>query len=110
AVDGLFSYTGGTDEGFNAALFDVSGLYTGHSGQWTHVSAHVPSSFYSTQISARVGWIDGIVPPASPSDSSDAPLFGPGASFAFAGLLLVCGAAFPGGRARPAAPHAPPSA
>lgn len=86
AVDGPFNTTN-TGSGFNAALFDVGGLYAGGSANWQKVTDRpwdIPSSFYASQISANLNWIDGIVPPGSGVEPTDAPLL-PGA-----GGLMLC--------------------
>jgi len=68
SVDAYFSYSGGSDPGFIAALFDCRALYFGSAGGWNLIQSAlpVPTGFYASRVSARVNWIDSIVPPASP--------------------------------------------
>jgi len=50
---------------FNAALFDMGGYYEGAGEDWTlhpDEDDDVPSLHYATRISARSGWIAGVVP------------------------------------------------
>jgi hypothetical protein len=95
AVDGPFNTTN-TGPGFNAAIFDLRGLYHGNSSSWILVSgpAAVPGGFYASRISSRVGWIDSITPPQVAIDSTDVPLLSPAQSLAFGGLLLGVGTFF----------------
>jgi len=68
AVDGLFSFTGGSDLGFSAALFDAGGLYVGSQNNWTFladVPADIATSFYATRISANQTWIQQVIPEPS---------------------------------------------
>lgn len=62
-VDAHFSTTGGADAGFNAAIFDVRGLYYGSAGKWKLVSGPAPvrSGFYSTRVSGHLPWIDRVL-------------------------------------------------
>jgi hypothetical protein len=63
-VDAYFSLAGGSDPGFNAALYDMGGFYLGTPGDYTLLSntgQDVPSSFYSTRISANSEWINGVI-------------------------------------------------
>ncbi len=93
AVDGPFNTTN-SGNGFNAALFDVRGLYIDNNGTWQLVSGPlpVPSGFYATRVSVRTAWIDSIVPPETMPDSTDAPLLPPGGSLVLALSLLGAGA------------------
>jgi hypothetical protein len=89
AVDGPFNTTD-TGSGFNAAIFDASGLYISDNGTWVQIpdmGEVVPMGFYSTRVSARAAWIDSIV--ASAGSGGDAPLFS-GAQTAI--LLAAIGA------------------
>lgn len=63
AVDGPFNTTN-TGAGFNAAIFDLRGLYYGGNPTWELIggSLPIPSSFYATRVSVRTAWIDSIVP------------------------------------------------
>jgi hypothetical protein len=74
AVDCCFNTTNSGD-GFQAAIFDVRGLYFGNaSSGWTKYSGPtdcktgdtcllnpLPAGFYSTRVSARLSWIDSIL-------------------------------------------------
>jgi hypothetical protein len=64
AVDGPFrTVPAGTP--FNAALYDAGGLEYEDPPGWTAVeegAQNIASSFYSTRISASLGWISGIAP------------------------------------------------
>lgn len=60
SVDGQFSHT--NSGGFDAALVDMKGLYVGSGTDWTLVSDHVPSGFYSTRVAARYTWITNVIP------------------------------------------------
>jgi hypothetical protein len=65
AVDGKWSYSGGSDTGFNAAIFDEGGLYLGNQNKWTYItdqSTDIPSHFYSTRISSYQDWILSVIP------------------------------------------------
>jgi hypothetical protein len=55
AVDGPFSTSSGGTGAFNAAMFDTTGLFA----QGGH--APNPSTFYSTEIAARKGFIESVV-------------------------------------------------
>lgn len=74
AVDGPFNTTK-TGGGFNAAIFDASGLYASDNGVWVLIPdmGDVPTGFYATRVSVRAAWIDSIVPSGESSD--DSPLF-----------------------------------
>ena len=62
-VDGPF-YTSSTGAGgFNAALFDTTGLYE-YDGT-NYVAANNPSGFYATEIAANLAFINGVVPEPS---------------------------------------------
>src|SRR2546422_7564805 len=65
AVDGPYNPTN-SGPGFNAAIFDEGGLYKGGEGNWVltpPLPANQPGSFYSTRISARADWINGVKDP-----------------------------------------------
>jgi hypothetical protein len=72
SVDGPFSNDGTTNTQFQAALTDLRGLYYLSSpSAWTLLPTNypvaVPSSFYSSRISANIAWINSViffVPPA----------------------------------------------
>ena len=102
AVDGPFN-TSPTGTAFNAALFDVRGVYahTTSDTVWTLItgSSPVPSGLYATRVSARVAWIDTIVPPETPG--GDAPLLTPPLLGLLAVLLAGCGIWFLPRPARP---------
>lgn len=96
AVDASFNTTN-TGAGFNAAIFDARGLYIGSAGNWSLVggSSPVPSSFYSTRISVRAAWIDGILATTPPSlPPTPMPASSTAAVIALALLLLGAGAWF----------------
>jgi hypothetical protein len=64
-VDGPFNTTN-TGDGFQAALFDVRGLYAGNgSGGWTYITgvSPVPSGFHATRVSVRAEWINSVLFP-----------------------------------------------
>ncbi len=63
-VDAYFSLTGGSESGFNAALYDMGGFYVGTPANYTLLAntvPDVPSSFYSTRISSNAEWINGVI-------------------------------------------------
>lgn len=67
AVEGPFNTTN-SGSGFNAALFDVGGLYYTNdvTKTWDYITpqaADIPASFYATSISARQDWITSIIVP-----------------------------------------------
>ena len=95
AVDGPFNTTN-SGSGFNAAIFDLRGLYYNGAGGWTKVSGPtaVPTGFYVTRISPRTAWIDGIVPPQAEELSNDAPLLTPIEFIGFAASLFGVGIFF----------------
>jgi PKD repeat protein len=72
SVDGPFSRDGTTNTQFEAALLDLRGLYyLSGPNAWTLVPTNypvtVPTSFYSSRISANISWIKSViefVPPA----------------------------------------------
>jgi hypothetical protein len=68
-VDGFFSTDGTANTQFDAALLDAGGLWVGGGTNWTFVpdgTADVPSSFYSTSISANMNWISSVIPEPAP--------------------------------------------
>jgi PKD repeat protein len=73
AVDGPFSTDGTTNTQFDAALLDIGGSYVESVSNGATVWVLVPqqpftqpSSFYSTRVSANLGWIDGVINAALP--------------------------------------------
>lgn len=67
AVDGPFNTTN-TGAGFSAAIFDAGGLYYTNdvTKTWDYITPQatdIPASFYATSVSARQGWIMGIIVP-----------------------------------------------
>ncbi|MDQ6625647.1 MAG: hypothetical protein M3Y69_05830 [Verrucomicrobiota bacterium] len=58
------SFSSGSDAGgpFNAAMFDERGSYTA-TGSLVTGGAAVPSGFYASRISSRLGWITSIISP-----------------------------------------------
>jgi hypothetical protein len=65
SVDGPFSHDGTTSTEFEAALDDVRGLYYMVTNAWTLVPTNypvaIPTSFYSSRVSASYAWINGVV-------------------------------------------------
>ncbi len=62
-VDGLFTKAD-AGSGFSAAIFDARGFYMENDDQTFSLitgDANVPTCFYSTQVSARFAWIEGVV-------------------------------------------------
>jgi len=65
-VDGPFSHDGTTSTQFNGALVDLRGLYYMSSpGTWALVPTNnlvaIPTSFYSSRVSANISWINSII-------------------------------------------------
>ena len=65
-VDGPFSHDGTTNTQFNAAMMDLRGLYYQNSTNgWTLIPTNypvaVPSSFYSSRVSAHINWINSVI-------------------------------------------------
>lgn len=66
AVDGPF-YPGPSTTGkFDAALYDAHGYYVKDGEQFVQITGErpVPSGFYSTRISSKLGWIHSVLDPA----------------------------------------------
>lgn len=63
AVEGPFS-TNTTDAGFDAAVYDMFGLYhySKSLGAWIPYATHDPSSFISSRVSAHYDWITNTIP------------------------------------------------
>jgi hypothetical protein len=64
-VEGPFSFTGAADDaGFNAALFDMRGLFERGGNDWVLVSGTnpAPAAAYSSRISSRVNAIYSLIP------------------------------------------------
>ena len=61
-VDSAFNTTD-AGEGFNAALFDIRGLYVGKGNNWKLISGPSPvlSGFYASRISVHTAWIDSVI-------------------------------------------------
>ena len=82
SVDGPFSLDGTADTQFEAALLDMGGLYVSGVTNWTFIPVQpfdLPSSFYSTRVSANLGWINSAITtaPVAPVASFEAtPAFG----------------------------------
>jgi hypothetical protein len=89
AVDGPFNTTN-SGSGFDAALFDASGLYFDDDGTWVLVPGPgpVPSGFYATRVSVRASWIDSIAP-QPPTDTDTPVLSGPQTMALALGLLGI---------------------
>ncbi len=100
AVDGPFNTTD-TGSGFNAAIFDASGLYAFDSGtgQWVLIPniGPVATGFYSTRVSARAAWIDSIVPAGAGRD--DLPLLSGVEAMILATAVAAVGVHFTASRA-----------
>ena len=63
-TDPFVSTNGQNGSGFNAALVDYGGLYTGGDGQWVQYPDSpndIPAAFYSTRISANLTWIASVI-------------------------------------------------
>lgn len=56
SVDGKFNTTN-TGAGFDAAIYDAYGLYYGAGTNWTLITNHVASGFYSSRVSAHYAWL-----------------------------------------------------
>lgn len=61
AVDGLWSYDE-TGPGFNAAIYDQSGLFLGNDTDGYEDAGEGPSNFYATRISSYDNWILSVIP------------------------------------------------
>ena len=66
SVDGPFSHDGTTNTEFEAALVDLRGLYyMASTNTWTLIPTNypvaVPTSFYSSRVSANFSWINSVV-------------------------------------------------
>lgn len=65
AISDPYISTNGVDgSGFNAALVDYGGLYTGGDGNWqlvTNQVADIAGYFISTRVSVRVSWINSVI-------------------------------------------------
>jgi hypothetical protein len=62
-VDGLYNLTN-SGVGFQAAIFDQGGLYTGSESNWTFVAetpAPQPGAFYATRVSSHLPWIAAVL-------------------------------------------------
>jgi hypothetical protein len=63
AVDGPYNLTN-SGAGFDAAIFDAGGLYTGTEGNWSFMperATNQPGAFYATRVSAHVAWIQSVL-------------------------------------------------
>ena len=63
-VDYQYSYTGGSDAGFLASIFDQGGLYIGAANNWTLVpdqTSNTPGASYATRISSNLNWIYSVI-------------------------------------------------
>ncbi len=73
-VDGPFSTDGTTNTEFDAAFLDMDGFYvlsvtntvSGVMTNWIQITSSVPSSFYSTRVSANLAWIEEVTNSFSP--------------------------------------------
>ncbi|HEY3594258.1 MAG TPA: hypothetical protein VGL13_10290 [Polyangiaceae bacterium] len=78
AVDGPFYPDTSGNGGFNAALFDARGLYSSDGANpptYTLIAgdAPVPSGFYPTRISSKLGWIYSVTDPSGDLDGDGLP-------------------------------------
>jgi hypothetical protein len=77
AVDGPFSVNSSGTPAFDEALFDGRGFYVPDgAGGWQLFgsgSNAVPSGFYSSQVSARLGWILSVISPTADDDGDGLP-------------------------------------
>lgn len=62
SVDGYFNTTNSTNGFFDASLYDAYGLYIGDGANWTLITNHVPSGFYSSRVSTHYAWITNVIP------------------------------------------------
>ena len=82
AIDGPFSLDGTTNTQFDAALVDMGGFYVSSGTNWTYIPDQpfdIPSSFYSTRVSANVSWINSVIaaaPVAPVAGFAATPTFG----------------------------------
>lgn len=64
-VDGPFSFDSAGSNAFQAAMFDLRGLYVSDGTNWvlipTNSPAEEPGSFYCTRVSAQLGWLHNII-------------------------------------------------
>ena len=63
-ADGRYSYTGGSDPGFSASIFDKGGLYIGSTNSWTYINdqtSNIPGASYATRVSANLTWIYSVI-------------------------------------------------
>jgi hypothetical protein len=63
-ADQWYSYTGGSDPGFRAAIFDKGGLWTGSPGNWSYVqdkTTDIPARSYGTRIYSNLTWIYSVI-------------------------------------------------
>lgn len=103
AVVGPFNTTD-TGTGFNAAIFDASGLYVFNNGKWALIPdiGTAPTGFFATRVSARAAWIDSIVPAGG--NCGDTPLFsGPESTILAVAVAAIgaCGSWRPVSAGRP---------
>ena len=78
SVDGPYYPDASGNGGFNAALFDSRGLYVSDEQSPPHYTlisgeAPVPSGFYPTRISSKVGWIYSVTDPSGDLDIDGMP-------------------------------------
>jgi hypothetical protein len=94
AVDGPFNTTD-SGSGFDAAIFDASGLYEkDDNGDWVPIpgSGPIPTGFYATRVSVHTAWIDSIVP--SGGSGGDSPLLSGTEAAILAAAVAAIGAVF----------------
>ena len=63
-TDPLVSTNGVNGSGFDAALLDYGGLYTGGDGNWTLIpnqAQDIPAYFVSSRVSQHVAWINSVI-------------------------------------------------
>ena len=70
SVDGVYRQPGDT-QSYAAALFDVRGYYERDSqGNYVQITSpsDVPTSFYATRVSSKLGWIYSVIEPSADPD------------------------------------------
>ncbi|MDQ6808525.1 MAG: hypothetical protein M3Z64_03735 [Verrucomicrobiota bacterium] len=67
AVDGPFYTSAADTTGFNGALFDTRNFYSKDGATYVLITGKnaVPSGFYATRISTKVGWIRSVIGPTN---------------------------------------------
>jgi hypothetical protein len=81
-VDAKFSLSGENGTSFDAAIFDMGGLYFGEDNRWLFMDDRtddIASAFYATRVSTNADWIAMVTVPEPPG----------GAAIAGLGLLVA---------------------